>query len=384
MIIAPLPFNEIERLENLESYNILDTPAEDDFDHIVHLASLICNTPISLVSLLDKDRNWFKAKTGTDMDYDARNISFCTQAILNDDIMTVENALLDERFKNHPHVSPEGGIRFYAGVPIVSPEGYKFGTVCVLDYEPRTLTVRQVAALKDLSLIATRLLEVKRKNILLRKKAEEFIVLKSQAIQSYMTKNETAKQKLAYTLHEQTAQNLAAALMLLHTSASQHQVSKDNIESVKKLLSETLKDVKKEVHQMTPHLMAGLESADILRGYIEQLAPTYPFTITLKTGDGALPVNAGLMLSMMRITEQWLSVLSYYKRLSSVTILFSSTDTVQISIQDNKADAVLAERKRDITRHLLVDGFQAHGGEVRLEVAKGENSFVISAPGIMI
>ncbi len=86
---------------------------------------------------------------------------FVPHAILQDGIFTVENALLDERFKGNPYVTPDEGIRFYTGIPIVSREGHKFGTVCVADYEPRTLTEKQVAALQDLSIITTRLLEVK-------------------------------------------------------------------------------------------------------------------------------------------------------------------------------------------------------------------------------
>ncbi|MFT3701717.1 MAG: GAF domain-containing protein [Agriterribacter sp.] len=380
MIIAPLPFDEIERLKNLESYNILDTPAEDDFDNIVHLASLVCNTPLSLVSLLDKDRTWFKAKTGTDMECESRDVSFCSHAILQDDILVVNNALCDERFKGNPHVVPEEGIRFYAGVPIVSPEGYKLGTVCVADYKPRTLTDSQIAALKDLSLVATRLLELKRKNILLRKRAEEFIVLKSEAIRSYMAKNETAKQKIAQTLHEYTAQNIASALMLLQACMNKPEITKSSIEGVQRLLSETLKDVKSEAYKITPYMVAGLESAEMLRDYIQQLAPTYPFNIALKISDSPLQVDTDLMLSMMRITEQWLSVLSYHKQVSSVTIRFSSADNVHVSIHDNDEHALLTERERDIIRHLLLDGFQSMGGEVHLDRCNGENILMIAAP----
>ena len=136
MLIAQLPTNENNRLRDLYSYDILDTPAETDFDELVELASQICKCPISLITLIDKDTQWLKSKKGIEKTQTPRDVAFCSHAILQDDVMVVENALEDERFHDNPLVTEDPNIRFYAGAPIVSPAGHKLGTVCIIDSEP--------------------------------------------------------------------------------------------------------------------------------------------------------------------------------------------------------------------------------------------------------
>jgi PAS domain S-box-containing protein len=142
----PLP-DEEERLKTLESYQLLDTPAETCFDEITELAAKICGTPIALISLVDRDRQWFKSKQGLQTCQTDRDISFCGHAIEGDEIFVVENALEDERFKDNPLVTGDLHLRFYAGMPLISPLGYKIGTLCVIDSEPKTLDEVQIRSL---------------------------------------------------------------------------------------------------------------------------------------------------------------------------------------------------------------------------------------------
>ncbi|WOD40462.1 GAF domain-containing protein [Nodosilinea sp. E11] len=143
--------HEIDRLEALREYHILDTPSEQIYDDITTLAAFICDVPIALISLIDADRQWFKSKVGLNTQETPRNISFCDHAILNQSIMIVNDALDDERFVNNPLVTSEPGIRFYAGVPLTTPRGYQLGTLCVIDHQPRALSEVQQKTLAALA-----------------------------------------------------------------------------------------------------------------------------------------------------------------------------------------------------------------------------------------
>ncbi len=165
MIIAPLPHDEEERLAALHEYQILDTAAETIFDRITLIASHICGVPISLITLIDRDRQWFKSKIGIDENETKRETAFCSHAILDSKILEVPDATKDDRFFDNPYVTKDPNIRFYAGVPLVNPKGFKLGTLCVIDRQPKKLTDVQRDALKNLSEIVMSFFEI-RKSIL--------------------------------------------------------------------------------------------------------------------------------------------------------------------------------------------------------------------------
>jgi PAS domain S-box-containing protein len=152
MPTPPLPQNEQERLAALRSYHILDTATERDFDELTELASAICGTPIALISLVDKDRQWFKSHHGLEASQTDRALSFCAYAINEPTkLLQVENAKIDERFKENALVTGDPNIVFYAGVPLVDEGGYALGSLCVIDRERRKLTEMQESALKILA-----------------------------------------------------------------------------------------------------------------------------------------------------------------------------------------------------------------------------------------
>ena len=160
MIKAPIPQDDEERLKTLRSYQILDTIEEEHFDEVTRAAALMCGCEISVISLVDKDRQWLKSKQGLDVSETPRDISFCGHAITGDDIFIVENAKNDERFCDNPLVLNLPNIQFYAGVPLVAPNGHRLGTLCVIDKCPKTLSEEKKLLLKTLAKQVVNYLEI--------------------------------------------------------------------------------------------------------------------------------------------------------------------------------------------------------------------------------
>ncbi len=150
LLESPEELLEQNRLAALLELEILDTPEEQEFNELVRLASEICQTPISLVSLVDKERQWFKASVGLTARETNRNVSFCAHAIQRPGLFVVEDATCDVRFQDNGLVTGAPNIRFYAGMPLQSPKGYALGTLCVIDTVPRRLSESQLKALEIL------------------------------------------------------------------------------------------------------------------------------------------------------------------------------------------------------------------------------------------
>lgn len=160
---APLPKQEAERLDELAAYQILDTLPEREYDDLTGLAERLLDAPIVLISLIDANRQWFKAARGTDMTETPRDQSFCAWAILSpDEVLVVEDALEDERFADMTSVTEAPYIRFYAGAPLVNRAGRPLGTLCVLDTRPRSLDADSIATLEALARQVTSQMELRR------------------------------------------------------------------------------------------------------------------------------------------------------------------------------------------------------------------------------
>jgi len=166
MIAAPIPHDEDKRLQALRALLILDTPPEERFNRITAFAAFEFDVPIVLLSLIDDDRQWCKSTFGTDFCSSSRDISFCGHAILQDQIMVIEDAAQDVRFHDNPLVIGEPHIRFYAGAQLVLPTGEAVGSFCLIDRKPRTLDENDLSILSTLrQMVVTELVANSNKSI---------------------------------------------------------------------------------------------------------------------------------------------------------------------------------------------------------------------------
>lgn len=165
---CPIPENEAQRLKAVLSYDVLDTPQEVDFDALTRVAAHSLNTPAAVVGLMDSDRLWFKSRLGLEVPQLDRQIAFCAHAIMRPgELLVVEDLTQDDRFKDNPLVTNTPHIRFYAGAPLVDPNGLALGTIAVVDTKPRELLGKQSDVLRDLSVLAMTALENRRRALTL-------------------------------------------------------------------------------------------------------------------------------------------------------------------------------------------------------------------------
>ncbi len=198
----PVPKNEAKRISVLWQYDILDTVPEEVFDELAHLAGLICGAPIALITMVDENRQWFKAKVGVDLNETDRDISMCTHTIMQPDLFVIPDTTKDDRFKNNPLVIQAPKIRFYAGAPLVTPDGHALGTLCVLDKVPRDLNDNQLQALRVLARHVMIQLEVRRH-------AKELATVREDCTQ---TKADLAKARLEIAKLRQQKKSKPAAV----------------------------------------------------------------------------------------------------------------------------------------------------------------------------
>jgi hypothetical protein len=161
---APIPQNESKRLKVLWQYEVLDTVPEEVFDDLAELAARICEAPSALISLVDEKRQWFKSRVGVTVSETSRDLSFCAHAIHQSDLFIVPDTTQDKRFASNPLVTSDPKIRFYAGAPLITPDGHALGTLCVIDKVPRELRLEQKQALRILARHVVTQLELRRRS----------------------------------------------------------------------------------------------------------------------------------------------------------------------------------------------------------------------------
>lgn len=234
MLVAPPADNESGRIEALLNFRVLDTPPEQAYDDITQIAAEICQTPISLVSLVDTDRQWFKSRVGLDATETPRDLAFCAHAILQSGLFVVEDTLQDERFADNPLVLEDPKIRFYAGAPLVTHDGHGLGTLCVIDREPRQLSDSQKATLLALGRQVVSQLELRLHALKLKREVDlrdHIMSLLSNNLLSAFTTINGFSNILSNRLEKLSGEQIKElALDIAHTGENAHQQLKSIIE----------------------------------------------------------------------------------------------------------------------------------------------------------
>lgn len=313
--------NEQLRLKELESFSILDTLPDQDYDNLTSIAAQICGTPISLVSLIDNKRQWFKSHHGLNVSETPKEYAFCAHAINNDDkLFLVKDAREDERFYDNPLVTAEPYVIFYAGIPLVTDEGLPLGTLCVIDHEPKVLDQSQINALKSLSVQVMNLLRLR----------------KSKMDQESLISNLESKNRELEQFANVAAHDLKSPLHSITSLAS----------LFRKQYSDSIDDDGKNILRLIE------ESSEKLSGLIEGLLRYSKSEDSLKEEKSLININTMVIgLSKLFSAEENLSINSK-SPIESITVNKTALDQILINLV---ANAIKYNDKEKIEIEIDVD-----------------------------
>lgn len=300
MYSYPIPPNENERLEELFSLDILDTPEEDEYNNLVDLAAFVTGCPASFISFIDKERQWFKARNGVTGKETSREVAICSHTIVNGDIMIIEDTSVDVRFNQNPFLL-EGGIRFYAGVPIYSPSGQAMGTICAIDKTPRTLSEQQRAALNAIAAQASKLLELRKQTRQIQMQAQKMLNLEKQTLQYQIKQQQEENELVGKELHENLAQTLSATLNMLQLLETLPISKEDVIDKVKSILADVLKNIRQLSNAISPTENLAVGSKEKLNQLFKEYAASFGSQIIFKCKGDLDQLKPELLAHIFRL-----------------------------------------------------------------------------------
>ena len=380
--MARLPIDELTRLSALHTLRILDTPPEHAFDATVAFAAGLCAAPISLISLIDESRQWFKAKVGTDLCETAREHAFCARAIAQDGLFEVPDALADPRFRDNPLVTGPPYVRFYAGVPLMIAGGAKIGTLCVIDLVARRLTAEQT---QGLVFLADQLSTILDQRYALQM-AGELRDRQTDLYERLLVEAMAVAERRALTLHEGIAQDLAGVQLLLAGVSDPSELHARGAQSARfALLNQVLSGAIGECRSLVAHEGSLALRSEGLPGALRHLAAR------LEAGNGTVNRVRAVSTSvegkrfapivehqLYRIASAALALANEHRATTGITLLLELKDgALELAIVDDgepapAAEAEILEGLR--FRAALVDGM------VRVSDEPGRHSVLVRVP----
>jgi signal transduction histidine kinase len=332
MRIVPFPPDEESRVQQLRTYQILDTAPEKDFDDLVELIAILCNCSVAAITFIDSDRQWIKAATGIDTIETSREDAFCSYTILQDEVMLVQDATKDERFRDNPFVQGEDGIRFYAGAPIVASSGHNLGAVCVVDTRPRALSEPERRALKAISAQVSRLLELRLKNRLLEEQAGRTRLLQQELLLQQLQQQETANLQVSTELHENLAQGLAATKMFLELAEERPDPAL--ITRCREQLSQLILQARLLSQRLYPSTLRESGLGHLLHQLARSAEQLHGLKLTLNLKEDE-QLSGELSILLYRIAEEQVANIVSHALAGRVTISLQASEKVVLTISDD-------------------------------------------------
>jgi len=363
MIPAPIPANEEQRLADLGLYDILDSAAEQDFDDLAHLAAQVCNCSMASITFIDKDRQWFKARKNIASSEGSRSVSFCGHAMLEHDVMVVADSSKDNRFFDNPDVVGGLKIQFYAGAPIISPTGYRLGTVCAMDSSSKQdLPPQQVEAMRIIAGQVGKLLDLRLKNRYLVEKTTALVAAEKKLAQFNLQRREDENIFIATELHENFAQILAAVKMQLEFAGLKKNGNGEYIDTSKKLIKELMDEMKLLSKTITPTTFENANYSDLIETHAIQYSVDNEMKVEYlyETPDVQLKGNAGL--SLFRIIELYLKMARHISA-RQVSVNLKAGKNISLTFFDDG----IVSAENDGERKLYLQNIQT-----RIDMLKGK------------
>lgn len=306
--------DEEQRIENLYSYDILDTAGEEEFDDLIKLACYICQCETAMISFIDKDRQWFKAKINIPVKETDRDTSFCTHTISNEKITIIKDATQDSRFSNNPNVTGGIKIAFYAGAPIISSSGYALGTVCVIDkVKKEGLSLIQENALTIIANQVSQLLELKLKNKQILAYTAKMVNKEKMITSVNIGTQEETNTFIATELSENFAQTLAASKLYIELALQEKDLSASLLEKSKNGLTNVIKQLNNLSKSISPTTFEHADYNILIKHLCEDFSSENDITVTCVPDKEFSHIKEKTGLLLYRIIEQQLKIARHSK-----------------------------------------------------------------------
>lgn len=381
MKIAPIPNNEPQRLAELDACQIMDTPEEQSYNDLVHLLRQITGCSYAAISFIDNQRQWHKASVGIPETEHPRETSFCSHTILDKQVMVVPDTQKDDRFSGNPAVTDGFRIRFYAGAPIVSTNGFNIGTVCAFDAEMKNFSPEQERAIEIIAGQVTRLLELRLRNNAIREKAEQLIDIERSTLQYALQQQEQERKAIGVELHENFAQVIAAGLMYLNVAMEEKELAASFLAKTRTVFEDLLHEMRSLSRTYNPISFPAVTLEEILREFIRQFVKKAPFDIELDWAESPSMLAGDTAINLFRIMAQYLQLLEKREVNGPVNIRVEVDEVIQLVLIHHDNNPLDSNKEHQINLNAIVTRIRLLRGNYEINInPAGATTLVITMP----